>query len=114
MTELIAGLHHIKPRHHGCVATIGNFNGLHKGHQVIIQALISGAKDLNLPTCVIIFEPHPQEYFLGEQASARLMRLREKLTLSRSLSLEITLCRLVNQLVGASFATEFVKKTLVN
>ena len=114
MTELIAGLHHIKPRHHGCVATIGNFDGLHKGHQVIIQALISGAKDLNLPTCVIIFEPHPQEYFLGEQASARLMRLREKIKFLRYLSIDRILCVAFNKELVECSAEDFVKKILVN
>lgn len=113
MTELIARLYHIKPKHHGCVATIGNFDGLHKGHQVIIQALISRAKQLNLPTCVIIFEPHPQEYFLGKQAPARLMRLREKIKFLQYLSIDRILCLGFNKGLAECSAEDFVKKILV-
>lgn len=113
MTELIAGLHNIKLRHHGCVATIGNFDGLHKGHQFVIQALISRAKHLNLPTCVIIFEPHPQEYFLGWQASARLMRLREKIKFLQYLSIDRILCIRFNKGLAECSAEDFVKKILV-
>lgn len=114
MTEVIAGLHNIKPRHHGCVATIGNFDGLHKGHQIVIQALISRAKCLNLPTCVIIFEPHPQEYFLGEQASARLMRLREKIKILQCLSIDRILCLRFNKGLAGCSAEDFVTRILVN
>ncbi len=113
MTELIAGLHHIKPSHHGCVAAIGNFDGLHKGHQMVIQALISRAKQLNLPTCVIIFEPHPQEYFLGEQAPARLMRLREKIKFLQHLSIDRILCLGFDKGLAECSAEDFVEKILV-
>jgi riboflavin kinase/FMN adenylyltransferase len=113
MTELIRGLYHIKPKHHGCVATIGNFDGLHKGHQIIIQALISRAKQLNLPTCVIIFEVHPQEYFLGEQAPARLMRLREKIKFLQCLSIDRILCIRFNKGLAECSAEDFVKRILV-
>jgi riboflavin kinase/FMN adenylyltransferase len=114
MTELICGIHNIKSRYHGCVATIGNFDGLHKGHQVIIQSLVRLGKDLNLPTCVILFEPHPQEFFYQDKAPARLMRLREKIKFLQFLSVDRILCLRFNQRLAECSAEEFVKKILVD
>ena len=59
--------------------TIGNFDGLHLGHQSVIDRLIKIGKQLNLPVAVVIFEPQPLEYFLNDKAPARLTRLREKI-----------------------------------
>jgi riboflavin kinase/FMN adenylyltransferase len=76
--HIIRGLTHLKPLKNGCVLTIGNFDGLHLGHQAIIERVIYHGKRLNLPVVVVIFEPQPLEYFLGVNAPSRLMRLREK------------------------------------
>ena len=114
MTELICNIHNIKPRHQGCVATIGNFDGLHQGHQTVIQALIKLGTQLNLPTCVILFEPHPQEFFYGEKAPARLMRLREKIKFLQLLAIDRVLCLRFNNRLAECTADEFVKKILVD
>ena len=58
--------------------TIGNFDGLHLGHQKILEALQDVAQARGLPSCVLSFEPHPREFFTPEQAPARLSSLREK------------------------------------
>lgn len=113
MTELICNIHNIKPRHQGCVATIGNFDGLHQGHQTVIQALIKLGKQLNLPTCVILFEPHPQEFFCGEKAPARLMRFREKFKFLQFLAIDRVFCLRFNKRLAECSAEEFVKKVLV-
>lgn len=66
----------------GCVATIGNFDGVHLGHQALLQRLRAEGERRGLPTLVILFEPHPQEFFArgsDRQAPARLLVLREKL-----------------------------------
>lgn len=114
MTELICNSHNIKSRHYGCIATIGNFDGLHQGHQTLIQALIKWGKQLNLPTCVILFEPHPQEFFYGKKASARLMRLREKIKCLQFLAIDRILCLRFNERLAACSAEAFVKKILVD
>lgn len=114
MTELICNIHNIKPRHHGCVATIGNFDGLHLGHRTLIQSLIKLGKQHNLPTCVILFEPHPQEFFYGEKAPARLMRLREKIKFLQFLAIDRILCLRFNKRLVECSAEEFVKKILVD
>jgi riboflavin kinase/FMN adenylyltransferase len=58
--------------------TIGNFDGLHLGHQAMLARLQDVARERGLPSCVLSFEPHPREFFAPEQAPARLSSLREK------------------------------------
>ena len=58
--------------------TIGNFDGLHLGHQAMLARLQGVAQARGLPSCVLSFEPHPREFFTPEQAPARLSSLREK------------------------------------
>jgi riboflavin kinase / FMN adenylyltransferase len=113
MTELIRGLHNLHNKHQGCVLSIGNFDGFHQGHQALIQALHRQAKQLNLPSCVIIFEPHPQEFFLREKAPARLMRLREKLKIFQDLLIDRVLCLCFNQRLASMSAESFVEEVLV-
>jgi riboflavin kinase / FMN adenylyltransferase len=114
MTELICNTHNIRVKHKGCVATIGNFDGLHQGHQRVIQSLIKLGQQLNLPTCVILFEPHPQEFFNQSKAPARLMRLREKIKCLQFLGIDRVLCLRFNKHLAACSAKEFVKKILVD
>ena len=90
--ELIRGLHNLKSRHRGCVATLGNFDGVHLGHQAVIGQLAEKAAVLHLPTLVILFEPQPQEYFQPQSAPARLSRLREKLKALQRYSVDRVLC----------------------
>ncbi|MFN3751942.1 MAG: bifunctional riboflavin kinase/FAD synthetase [Thiobacillus sp.] len=58
--------------------TIGNFDGLHLGHQAMLARLMDVARVRGLPSCVLSFEPHPREFFAPEAAPARLSTLREK------------------------------------
>lgn len=114
MIELICNIHNIKPRHHSCVATIGNFDGLHQGHQKVIQSLIKLGQQLNRPTCVILFEPHPQEFFNQPKVPARLMRLREKIKYLQLLGIDRILCLRFNKRLAECSAKEFVEKILVD
>jgi riboflavin kinase/FMN adenylyltransferase len=77
--EVVRGLHNLRDAHAGCVAAIGNFDGVHRGHQHMIAAVRAKAQALGLPASLITFEPTPREYFQGAAAPARLMRTREKL-----------------------------------
>jgi FAD synthase len=63
------------------VLTIGNFDGVHLGHQALLSLLTDKARELGLPAVVLTFEPHPREYFSPADAPARLASLREKLLL---------------------------------
>ena len=59
--ELIFGLHNLQPAETPCVATIGNFDGVHLGHQAVIGQLAEKAAAMNLPTTLITFEPTPAD-----------------------------------------------------
>ena len=63
------------------VLTIGNFDGLHRGHQALLARLVTEAQRLRLPSSLLTFEPHPREFFAPDQAPARLTSLREKIKL---------------------------------
>jgi len=77
--QVIRGLHNLRAEHQGCVATIGNFDGVHLGHQAVFRHLREQAAEQGLPCTVVTFEPQPQEFFAPQAAPARLTRMREKL-----------------------------------
>jgi len=90
--DIIRGLHNLRPEHRQCVATIGNFDGVHLGHQAIIRQLRSHADRLALPAVVILFEPQPREYFAPDEAPSRLMPFREKVETLATLGVDRVLC----------------------
>ena len=111
--EFIRGLHNLKPRHHGCVATIGNFDGVHLGHQAVIGQLAEKASELGLPTLVMLFEPQSQEFFAPEKSPPRLTRLREKLMALRRYSVDQVLCLRFNERLAGMAPEEFIRRILV-
>jgi riboflavin kinase/FMN adenylyltransferase len=83
--------------------TIGNFDGVHLGHQALLNELRAAAQKNGLQTAVVIFEPHPREFFSPQQAPVRLTSLREKLELFRTMGVDrVHVCR---------FDAGFAKKT---
>lgn len=113
--ELIRGLHNLKPRHRGCVATIGNFDGVHLGHQAIIGQLADAGAELHLPSTVIIFEPQPLEHFQQEadKVPPRLTRLREKLQALRRYSVDRVLSLRFDDRLANMPPDEFIRHILV-
>jgi len=111
--ELVRGLHNLAPRHRGCVATIGNYDGVHRGHQHIIAALRERASQLAVPAVVVTFEPTPREYFEGSAAPSRLTRLREKLEALQSCGVERVVVLRFNERMRGMAAAEFVDRLLV-
>ena len=74
--------------------TIGNFDGVHLGHQAMLTRLTAAARSLAMPSCVMTFEPHPREFFAPDQAPTRLTSLREKLVLMEKFGVErVQVCR---------------------
>lgn len=112
--QLIRGMHNIRPEHRACVATIGNFDGVHLGHRTILETLRQQAFELGVRVCVITFEPQPREYFQGGQAPPRLSNLREKLTLLEEAGVEQVLCLPFNQKLQNLTPDDFVMKVLVD
>ena len=111
--ELIRGLHNLTSRHRGCVATLGNFDGVHLGHQAVIGQLAEKAAALHLPALVILFEPQPQEYFQPHSAPARLSRLREKLKALQRYSVDRVLCLRFDARLAAMPAEEFIQRVMI-
>ncbi|MEG1042028.1 bifunctional riboflavin kinase/FAD synthetase [Pseudomonas sp. NUPR-001] len=112
--QLVRGLHNLRPQHRGCVATIGNFDGVHRGHQAILARLRERAVALGVPSCVVIFEPQPREYFAPDTAPARLARLRDKVALLAAEGVDRVLCLAFNQRLSKLSAAEFVDTILVD
>jgi riboflavin kinase/FMN adenylyltransferase len=76
--ELVRGLHNISQRHRGCVLTVGNYDGVHLGHQQMIGVLKARAAQLRSVATVLVFEPSSKEFIDPEGAPPRLTRWREK------------------------------------
>ncbi|WP_087016370.1 bifunctional riboflavin kinase/FAD synthetase [Thaumasiovibrio subtropicus] len=112
--ELIRGIHNLRPSHRGCVLTIGNFDGVHLGHQQVLSKLKDKASALGLPAVVMSFEPQPQEVFRGEQAPARLTRFRDKYLQLSGQQIDRQLCVNFNQHFAAMEAACFIDDLLVN
>lgn len=110
--RLLRGLGHL-PANLRCVATIGNFDGIHTGHQALLRALNANAKAMDLPSLVIIFEPQPKEFFAKGQAPARLTNLREKLQAFAHFEVDYVLCLPFNQRLRSLSALDFIQTVLV-
>ena len=111
--ELICGLHNVRPEHRGCAVTIGNFDGVHRGHQAVLAHLAGRARGLGVPTLVLLFEPQPAEYFQPAAAPARLMRLREKIESLRAQPVDRVLCLRFNAALAQREPERFIDAVLV-
>jgi riboflavin kinase / FMN adenylyltransferase len=110
--EIIRGLHNIQEKHLGCVATIGNFDGVHIGHQYILKQLIHQSKKFNVPALVISFDPQPQEFFSGHNF-VRLTRFRDKTELLSEAGIDRILVIHFNKKFSTISADNFVDNILV-
>ncbi len=111
--QLIRGLHNLTQPITASVVTIGNFDGIHLGHQHVLEQLKEVAIQHNLPSTVIIFEPQPIEFFAPARAPKRLSRFREKLAYLKSKQIDNLLCLKFNRDLAELYAEDFVKQILV-
>lgn len=112
--ELIRGHYNLRPRHHGCVATVGNFDGVHLGHQAVLGQVCEKAAALGLPSAVVTFEPHPQEFFNPARVPLRLTGFREKMQILRRYAIDRVLCLRFNRALARLTAREFIDRILVD
>ncbi len=96
----------------GGVLTIGNFDGVHLGHQALLMQLIQKSQELGLPSVVLLFEPHPKELFLKAHAPKRIYTLREKIYYLKALGIDYVACIDFNQNFSNISAEQFVKTIL--
>ena len=109
----VRGLHNLQPGKQKSVVTIGSFDGVHIGHQAILQQVKDAAKRLQLPSVVMTFEPQPREYFSSEKAPARLMRLREKIDALLDFGIDHVVCLKFNRQLRTLSALDFIDQVLV-
>ncbi len=112
--RLIRGLYNIPSDFSGCVATIGNFDGVHLGHQAILQQLKKQGEQHQLPTVVMMFEPQPREFFAPDQAPARLANMSEKLQDLARFGIDYVLCLPFNQKLRSMSADQFIQTILLD
>jgi riboflavin kinase/FMN adenylyltransferase len=109
----IRGLHNLRDMHRGCVATIGSFDGVHRGHRAILDQLLEQSQQTGLPSVVMVFEPQPYEFFAGDKAPARLMRLRDKIRALAGFGVDRVFCMQFNSRLRNLSAQQFIEQVLV-
>lgn len=108
------GLINLRPDPRGAAVTIGSFDGVHLGHQAILRQVISRARDLNIESVAMVFEPQPHEFFFGDKAPARLMRLREKALALFAAGIDRVVCLHFNAALRKLSSDEFIQVILVD
>jgi riboflavin kinase/FMN adenylyltransferase len=115
--KVFRGFHHpgIAP---ACALTIGNFDGVHRGHQAMLALLCGEAQQRSVPSCVLTFEPHPRDYFAGmahkpELAPARVGTLRDKLTELQRCGVDQTVVLPFDARLAALSPQDFIDQVLV-
>jgi riboflavin kinase/FMN adenylyltransferase len=115
--QVFRGFHHpgIAP---ACALTIGNFDGVHRGHQAMLALLRSEAQHRGLPSCVMTFEPHPRDYFARvankpELAPARIATLRDKLSELERCGIQQTIVLRFDQAFASQSPQAFIDDVLV-
>ena len=100
-----------------CVLTIGNFDGVHRGHQAMLARLRREADARALPACVLTFEPHPREFFArhrpGAEMPARIATLRDKLEALAEAGVDRTCIAPFGPALAACSAERFVEQMVV-
>ncbi|KTC84127.1 bifunctional riboflavin kinase/FAD synthetase [Legionella brunensis] len=107
--KLLRGLDNISCFSQGTVATIGNFDGVHRGHQALLTKLLTHANRLQLPSVVLLFEPQPGEFFHKQQSPARLSSLREKLEVFKHYNIDYVCCLKFNKELALMAAEDFAR-----
>lgn len=111
--ELIRGLNGLRSRHRPCVATIGAFDGVHRGHLTVLDQLRAQSREYALPATVITFEPLPREYLQPDEAPPRLTSLREKVAVMTAAGVDQLLCLTFDERLRSMDAEAFVEEVLL-
>ncbi len=110
--EIIRGRHNLRPAHRGSVLTVGNFDGVHRGHRVLLDETCRRARARGLAAVLVTFEPLTPEYFTPARAPARLTTLAEKIVALASSGLDRLLVLRFDAALAALSAREFAEQIL--
>lgn len=111
--ELIRGLHNLRERHRGCVVSIGNFDGFHRGHQALVARLRERAAQHRLPAAVLSFEPMPREFFAPDTAPGRIATFRDKLGALAGAGVDRLVIARFGRALASMSAEDFIQRVLV-
>ncbi|QFQ32886.1 bifunctional riboflavin kinase/FAD synthetase [Buchnera aphidicola (Aphis fabae)] len=112
--RIIRGIHNLKKINSNSVVSIGNFDGVHLGHQKLISTVYNIGKENNLPTIIILFEPQPLEFFNNQNPPKRITKFREKIKYIQLYKIDIVLCIQFNSFFSNLSAEEFIIQILIN
>lgn len=111
--ELIRGLHNLRDAHRGCVLTIGNFDGMHRGHAALTARALEHAARLGVAAAALTFEPTPREFFSPDRAPPRVCTFRSKIAALAASGLQHVVIARFSQALAGLRADEFVDDLLV-
>jgi len=111
--DFVRGLHNLRPRHRGCVVTIGAFDGVHLGHQEMLRVVREQARAYGAPATVIAFEPTPREYFAKGVPPARLTRFRERFDALALYGIDRFVCLRFDERMRSMTEDAFIEQVLV-
>jgi riboflavin kinase/FMN adenylyltransferase len=114
MMKVVRFLHHMTHIERPSAVAIGNFDGMHLGHQAILKNIKDQAAKHNWSSVVILFEPHPKEYFVPNSSPPRLMRLTDKLLFLAEFGIDLVICLKFDSKLADLSATHFVEKILID
>lgn len=112
--RLIRGLYNLKNEYRTCVLTIGTFDGVHLGHQMLLKRLCLAGSYYNVKTMVILFEPHPLEVLKPLSPPIRITSFREKIKYLSTLGIDSVLCIRFKITFSRLSAEYFIKNFLIN
>jgi len=111
--QIIEGYRDVPPAARGAVLAIGNFDGVHRGHQALITAALKEARTLGASAGVLIFEPHPREFFHPEEPHFTLTSMPQKLAVFAKLGLDVAVVLPFDRGLSALSADDFIARVLV-
>ena len=111
--QIVEGYGHVPADARGAVLAIGNFDGVHRGHQALIAAAVAEARALGAPAGALIFEPHPREFFHPEEPHFHLTSVAQKLAIFEQLGLDLAVILPFNRELASLSAEDFIARVLV-
>ena len=111
--QIIRHIDENSPNLTGSVVTLGNFDGIHRGHQALIGGAVSDSKQIGVPSVVLTFEPHPLRVLAPERAPKLILASKDKMQILQSLGVDVVAVQHFDLAFAKRSAEEFVSDLLV-